>query len=190
MAFKTTESQWGSIARFLHWSIALLVIAMLIGGNLMGDLPNGVDKLKTYALHKSLGLTILALMLLRLIWRFFDPRPADPPGIGTPARMASRLVHASFYLLLIAMPLSGWLYNSASNFPLKWFGLFSVPALSSADKGLKTIANQAHETISWLILAVLLVHVVAALKHHWVDRDDVLRRMLPWRKKPSEDKPI
>ncbi len=179
MSFKTTPAVWGSVAKFLHWTIALMVILMMIGGNLMDELPNGPDKMKTYAIHKSLGLTILSLMVLRLIWRAFDPRPADPPGMGNAARFASRAVHLAFYVLLIAMPLSGWLYNSASNFPLKWFGLFSVPALSGPDKALKAIALETHETIFWIILGVLVLHAAAALKHHFIDRDSVLRRMLP-----------
>jgi cytochrome b561 len=187
MALKTTPEVWGSVAKFLHWTIAILVVMMLFGGTSMGDLPNGPDKMWVYATHKSLGLTILALMLLRLVWRFFDPRPADPPGLGGPAKFAARAVHVAFYVLLIAMPLSGWLYNSASNFPLKWFGFFSVPALSGPDKELKHFAHEVHETVYLIIIAVILLHAAAALKHHFIDRDSVLRRMLPFVRPRSGD---
>jgi cytochrome b561 len=189
MQLKTTAEVWGSVAKFLHWSIAILVILMMIGGKTMGDLPNGPDKMWVYSMHKSMGLTILALMLLRLVWRLFDPRPAAPPGLGKLARTASRTVHASFYVLLIVMPISGWLYNSASNFPLKWFGLFSVPALSGPDKELKHFAHEVHETVFLIILGVLVLHVAAALKHHFIDRDSVLRRMLPFVRPRSGDTP-
>ena len=189
MPLKTTPERWGSIAKFLHWSIAILVVLMMIGGNFMDELPNGPDKLKIYALHKSTGLSIFALMILRLIWRYFDPRPADPPGFGGVAKFASRAVHMAFYVLLVAMPLSGWLYNSASNFPLKWFGLFRVPALSGPDKTLKQLALAAHETVFLILLAVLIVHTVAALKHHFIDRDSVLRRMLPFTRHRRGDPP-
>jgi cytochrome b561 len=180
MSLKTTAEVWGSAAKFLHWTIAIMVIMMMVGGNVMKDLPNNPDKMWVYSIHKSMGLTILALMLLRLLWRAFDPRPADPPGLGSAARFTSRAVHMMFYVLLIAMPISGWLYNSASNFPLKWFGFFSVPALSGPDKDLKHFALETHETLFWIILVVLALHAAAALKHHLIDRDSVLRRMLPF----------
>lgn len=187
MGLKTTTEVWGSVAKFLHWTIALLVILMMIGGTLMDELRNGPDKIWVYAMHKSTGLTILVLMLLRLAWRLFDPRPADPPGLGNLAKTASRTVHGAFYLLLIVMPLSGWLYNSAANFPLRWFGLFSVPALSGPDKELKHFALDVHETVFLIILGVLILHVAAALKHHFQDRDSVLRRMLPFVRPRSGD---
>ncbi len=180
MALKTTPAAWGGVAKFLHWTIAILVVMMLIGGTSMDDLPNGPDKMWVYATHKSIGLTILVLMVLRLIWRFFDPRPADPPGLGRLEKLAARAVHVAFYALLFVMPLSGWLYNSASNFPLKWFGLFRVPALSGPDKELKHFALEVHETVYLIILTVIILHAAAALKHHFIDRDSVLRRMLPF----------
>jgi cytochrome b561 len=180
MRFKSTPETWGAVAKFLHWTIAILVVMMLIGGVSMDDIPNGPDKMWVYAMHKSTGLTILALMLLRLLWRAFDPRPADPPGAGRPAMFAARTLHAGFYVLLILMPLSGWLYNSASNFPLKWFGLFSVPALSGADKDIKHFAHEVHETLYVVIAIAIALHAAAAIKHHFIDRDNVLRRMLPF----------
>jgi len=190
MALRTSPEQWGSVAKFLHWSIALLVFVMLIVGLNMDDLPNGPDKIKVYALHKSVGVSILALALLRLLWRVFDPRPADPPGMGTPARIASRLVHFLLYAMLFVMPLSGWLYNSASNFPLKWFGLVTLPALSGPDKELKHLGHEFHETGYVILLVLISIHAAAALKHHFIDRDSVLRRMLPFvRQRPGAPLP-
>lgn len=180
MQWKTTTETWGSVARFLHWTIAVLVISMLIVGYWMTDLAPSADKMRIYSWHKSVGITILILTSLRLCWRMFDPRPADPPGFGPVAARVSRFVHSAFYILLIAMPLSGWLYNSASNFPLRWFGWIKIPALTAADPKLKSLANESHEILSYVILALLLVHVAGAFKHHWLDRDTVLRRMLPF----------
>src|SRR5690606_6510383 len=120
---------WGSISMLLHWSVVLLVLCAAVLGLVMDEMPNSFNKVRVYALHKSLGLTVLGLMVLRLLWRMVSGRPGTVAGV---ARWQSRIAEVSHWLLyavLFAMPLSGWLYNSSSNFPLQWFGLFNVPAL-------------------------------------------------------------
>ncbi|PIV33341.1 MAG: cytochrome B [Lysobacterales bacterium CG02_land_8_20_14_3_00_62_12] len=182
MPLKSSPEHWGTLTKFFHWTIAVLVIATMVLGSWMTELAPSADKMRWYALHKSIGLSILLLMLLRLLWRRFDQRPRPAPGLGPIASRVSRTVHASFYLLLIAMPISGWLYNSAANFPLRWFGWVHVPALVGADPMLKKIALSVHETLFWVILGLLVLHVAGALKHHFMDRDNSLRRMLPFGK--------
>lgn len=178
MSWKSTPLRWGGIMQSLHWLTALLVLGLLIVGLLMDELPTSPTKIKVYALHKSVGLTVLGLLMLRVLWRLYDRRPTPPP---MPAwqHWAAQLTHGGLYVCLLVMALSGWLYNSASNFALRWFGLFSVPALSGPDKQLKEFAHEIHET-TWIILLLLIaLHVGAALKHHLIDKDHTLRAMLP-----------
>jgi cytochrome b561 len=156
---------------------------------LMDELPNSPLKVQVYALHKSFGLTVLALTLLRLAWRLLAGAPAALPGIPAWQRWAAGGVHGLLYALLLAMPLSGWLYNSASGFPLKWFGLFSLPKLSGYSPEVKDFAHDAHETIFYVLAAVLALHAAAALKHHYLDRDATLSRMLPWLRAPTKEAP-
>ncbi len=182
MALKSNDARWGAGAQFLHWLMALLIIGLSAVGWRMTALPNSPDKIKIYAFHKSVGLTLLVLVVLRLIWRVIDRRPSDPAAMPPWQVNAARFVHALLYVVMLAMPLSGWLFNSAANFPLQWFGLFSVPSLThGADLALKGFARAAHYWFFWVLAAAFTAHVAAALKHHFVDRDEVLVRMLPWR---------
>ncbi|MCE5231967.1 MAG: cytochrome b [Mizugakiibacter sp.] len=182
MPLRSSDARWGALAQFFHWTVALLIVAQGAIGLSMVEMATTPAKVKVYALHKSIGLTVLALALLRLAWRAADRRPADPPAMPRWQVRASRLTHAALYALILAIPLSGWLFNSAANFPLSWFGLLHVPSLTAgADPALKALARGTHEALFWILAAVLALHVGAALKHHLADRDDVLARMLPWR---------
>lgn len=178
MSLMSSPRKWGAMMQILHWTTALLVFGLLVVGLLMDEMTTSPTKIQVYAMHKSFGITVLALVLFRIVWRLFDKRPTPPP---MPAwqRWASRLTHFALYASLIVMALSGWLYNSASNFALKWFGLFSVPALSGPDKALKHFAHEVHETTWWVILGLIGLHVAAALKHHLIDKDHTLTAMLP-----------
>lgn len=182
MPLRSSDARWGALAQFFHWTVALLIVAQGTIGLSMVEMATTPAKVKVYALHKSIGLTVLALALLRLAWRAADRRPADPPAMPRWQVLASRLTHAALYALILAIPLSGWLFNSAANFPLSWFGLLHVPSLTGgAAPALKALARTTHEALFWTLAAVLALHVGAALKHHLVDRDAVLARMLPWR---------
>ncbi|HVF35744.1 MAG TPA: cytochrome b, partial [Candidatus Saccharimonadia bacterium] len=133
MQLRNSDTSWGAVHKLLHWAIALAVIGLATVGWLMHEMPNSPDKIRIYALHKSVGLTVLALVVLRIAWRWSQPRPDLPATMRPWERRLAGLVHFGLYAVLVAMPLSGWLYNSASNFPLKWFGMFRVPALSGRD---------------------------------------------------------
>ena len=179
MPLKNTQDQWGSVSKALHWLVLALVLAMAWIGLTMGDLPNGPDKIATYALHKSIGITILALMLLRLCWRLYAGAPEPVPG--TPrwqARLAS-LVHWALYGLLLAIPLSGWVLNSSAGFPLQWFGLVNLPPITGKDHDLHELAEDMHALLFWAMATLVVAHAAAAFYHHLFQRDATLARMLP-----------
>jgi cytochrome b561 len=185
---RNNASQWGWVSVTLHWVTVLAIIGLVIVGMTMDDLPNGPDKIRIYALHKSTGLTVLALTLLRLGWRLYAGAPVAPP-MPRWQRLAAHASHFGLYALLLAMPLSGWLFNSAAGFPLKWFGWVKIPPLAAHDPALKALAREWHEGLAWTLLAMVALHVVAALKHHVSDRDATLQRMLPLLRLPAPRPP-
>ena len=183
MSLKNTD-RWGATSQLLHWTIAVLILSIGAVGLVMGELPRSPKWFWVYTLHKSLGLTVLALVLVRIAWRLYAGAP--PPVEGTPrwqARLAS-LTHGAIYVLILAMPLSGWLYDSASGLrPFRWFGLAEVPKLSPPHEALADAMHETHELLFWVLIALVIGHAGAALFHHFVRRDATLARMLPrrWR---------
>ncbi len=184
MALRSTPTGWGAVTRLFHWGMLLIYIGSISAGIYMTGMPLGPQKLKVYALHKSIGLTLLGLAVLRLLWRLGEQRPAQAPMPAWQTRV-SAATHALLYVLMLAIPLSGWLYNSAAGFPLQWFRLVNLPALAAADPALKALAHQLHVTGVVLLSALVVLHAAAALKHHLVDRDRTLVAMLPRVGEPS-----
>lgn len=180
MGLRNTPERYGSVAQALHWVIVLLLIGQVAVGKIAEEMPDGFDKLVLLARHKSVGITILALAAIRLAWRLFD-RPPPPLPMPRWQLVASRTTHWGFYALLFAMPLTGWMMSSASNYPVSWFGLVQLPDFVAPDRDLKHLFEEIHETLAKALIALALLHVAAALKHHFVDRDGLLQRMLPWR---------
>lgn len=178
MSARSTAAKWGAVTRIFHWGMLLAFAGMIPLGLYMTSLPLGVHKLRTYALHKSIGLSLLALAALRLAWRSTEHRPAPPPMPRWQERAASA-VHVALYALMFAVPLTGWLFNSAAGFPLQWFGISNLPALTAPNPGLKALARELHETGVWALVALVALHAAAALKHHFVDRDRTLSQMIP-----------
>lgn len=182
MKLRSDSRRWGAVTKTLHWIIALAVITLLCVGLWMIDLPISADKVRVYALHKSVGITVLALMLVRIAWRLNEKtRPELPFGMPGWERAAAWSSHLLLYAALIVMPLSGWLFNSAANFPLQWFGWLAIPGLTGPDPEIKAVARAVHHWTAYALIALLSLHVLAALKHHILDRDETLRRMLPGR---------
>jgi cytochrome b561 len=179
MPLRSDAEHWGSIAKTLHWLLAFGIIALGIFGLWMTGLKPSMGKINVYALHKSIGLTLLALALLRIAWRLVDGRPREWPMPGW-QRWAAHVAHAALYALMLALPLSGWWFNSLHGYPLQWFKLFNLPALAGKDEQLARVAHAVHEYGYWLLALVLVAHVGGALKHHFIDGDDVLRRMWPY----------
>ena len=179
MSLRSNGRQWGSVAKFFHWLIALAILGNGTFGLLMDEASSPMQKINWLALHKSIGLTVLALFLLRVLWRWNDGRPPEEPAPRW-QQLTARLTHGVLYALIAAIPLSGWWFNSITGKPLQWFKLFNVPALTAKNDDLRHFAHGVHEYLFWFLLLVLVVHVGAALKHHVFDRDKVLRRMLPF----------
>lgn len=181
MTIKNTDLRWGAISQLLHWTIVLLITAIAILGLTMTDMANGPPKIKIYALHKSLGLTLLSLVVLRLLWRFYAGAPRPVPGTPHWQERIASLTHWALYLMMFAMPITGWLFNSSSGYPLQYFGLFNLPKIAAVNPGLADLAESLHENGFWLLLLLVLAHAGAAFYHHLFQNDDTLRRMLPMR---------
>jgi cytochrome b561 len=177
---RSGSNHWGSLAKFFHWTIVLLILTQGTIGLVMVELPKTPSVIPVFSVHKSLGLTILALAILRLSWRAFDPRPAEPVDIPQLQVLAARWGHALLYALLFAVPLTGWWFDSLSGLrPLYFFGLFEVPHLVAPDKALKDFASETHETLFWLLIAVATGHAVIAMVHQFAHRNNTLGRMGP-----------
>jgi cytochrome b561 len=191
MTLKSTRQQWSGIGKTLHWLVAALILVMAYLGLTMGDLPNGPDKIATYALHKSIGLSILALAVLRLGWRLYAGAPEEVPGTPRWQARIATMTHVALYALLLALPLTGWLLNSAAGFPLQWFGLFNLPSLAARDEALHALSVEVHELLFWALAVLVVMHAAAALYHHLFLGDATLARMLPrgWLRAPANDTP-
>jgi cytochrome b561 len=180
MTWKNTAERWGPVSQSLHWLVVLLVLVLAIVGLSLDSLPKTPKYFWVFTMHKSIGITVLALVLLRIGWRLYAGAPA--PVAGTPswqARIAAA-THALLYALLLAMPLTGWLYDSASGLrPFRWFGLVLMPKLAAPAKGLADTARDAHEWLFWVLVALVALHAAAALHHHLFRNDPTLSRMLP-----------
>lgn len=176
-----TRERYGLLHQLLHWLIALMVIGMLGLGVVMTDfVEDRALQYELYQLHKSFGLTLLALMAVRLGWRLSQPVPPLPDNMSAAERVLARFTHWGFYLLLFAMPIAGLIMISASSLPIgEVFGLFPFPELVGNDQEIYRTAREVHEILGWAILGVLGMHVAGALKHHFIERDNVLLRMLP-----------
>lgn len=192
MSLKNPPDRWGAVSQSLHWLIVLLILGLAIVGLTMTGLPKTPKYFWVYTLHKSVGITVLALVLLRLGWRAYAGRPE--PLAATPRwqRRVASLTHFFLYALVLAQPLSGWLYDSASGLrPFKLFGLFTMPKLVAPDEATADLSRSAHEWLFWTLLALVIVHAGAAFYHHLFRNDATLARMLPrgWLKSPAQGPP-
>lgn len=172
--------EYSTGSKWLHWLIASIVILMLSFSFFLGDLPKENQPI-AYMLHKSFGLTVLFLMLFRIFFIHLKGRPSLPTSTPTWERWFSRCVQYSFYVLLICMPLCGWIMSVADGRIPTYFGLFKMPLPIQPNETLGRWMQQAHVTIAWLLIGLLFLHVVGGLKHHFLNKDKVLIRMLPKR---------
>jgi cytochrome b561 len=179
MPLRSDHTRWSTAAKTFHWLMALLILGNGAFAFWMDGLKPSLQKINMFALHKSVGLTVLALFLLRVLWRAIDRRPPDVPAPRW-QHLAAKAVHGFLYLLIAAIPLSGWAFNSAHGFPLQYFKQFNLPALVEKNPELSDILGTVHVYLFWFLLLVLVAHIGGALKHHFIDRDDTLRRMLPF----------
>jgi len=164
----------------LHWLMALLITAGATLGATMTDLAVSPKKLRYYSYHKWIGMTVLGLLLLRALWRLSHAAPPDEP-MPRWQSLAAHITHRLLYLLMFAVPLAGWLYSSASGYPVVYLKLWQLPDLVSKNAALAKVLVQVHAVLAWTLVSVALLHAAAAFQHHFVQRDATLRRMLHWR---------
>lgn len=168
-------------AMLLHWLTALLVIAAFIMGLVMTSIPGFTpDKLRYFSWHKWLGVTVFALAVARVLWRLSHKPPAHPANMPAWQNHAASAVHGLLYLLIFAVPLSGYLYTLAAGVPVVYLGIWPMPAIIAPNPELTPLLRSVHYWLDMSMAALVLAHAGAALKHHLIDRDNVLRRMLPF----------
>lgn len=176
MRIKNSESRYGVVAITFHWIMALIMIGLLALGIYMSDLPDSDGKFQLFTIHKSFGLIILSLVFFRLAWRHINLQPGF---------VASRLEHVLvsavkflLYFSMIAMPLSGWLMSSAGGYEIHFFNWFVVPPLMAPNKALAGAFASFHEWAGYTLIGVIILHMLGAYKHHFYNKDDVLKRMI------------
>lgn len=179
----TPKLRYDPVAVTLHWFIAVSIILMIPLGLYMEDLPISI-RFDAYAFHKSLGITVLALSLFRLIWRFLNPPPALPAGMKPWEKLAANGVHWLLYFLMFAMPLTGWLMVSANRkYPTVFFWMTEVPFIPMPagidPKATHEMFEEYHEILGYGAIFLIALHLGAALKHHFIAKDSTLTRMLP-----------
>lgn len=179
------NNRYTAVAIALHWLIALAILCNFALGLYMADLSISPAKLRLYSYHKWIGVTIFLLVLIRIAWRLSHPAPPLAATLPAWQRFAAGISHAGLYLLTLAIPLAGWLFSSASGFQTVYLGLLPIPDLIDKDKAAADMLKAAHWYLNLTMVVVVALHVAAALKHQFRDRDDVLGRMLPFLKPRS-----
>lgn len=177
-AMKPSRQHWDPVVRTLHW----LMAAMLAGQWALGKIAVGYrlspTKLDLFVWHKSIGILLLVLVLLRIVWRLLHRRPALPADMNGSVRTLAHASHLLLYTLMLTLPISGWIIQSGANIPFRIFWLIPLPNLPGVDKALRETASFIHEWAGWLLLLMVILHVSAALLHHFHHRNHVLKRML------------
>jgi cytochrome b561 len=169
-------ARYTTTALLLHWLLALMILVSFGVGLTMSDMPFSPTRLRLFNWHKWAGITILALSALRLLWRLTHRPPADPP---MPAwqRGAAHATHWALYVLFFLVPLAGWAYSSAAGFPVVVFGVLPLPDFVAPDRAVAAVLKERHEQLAWTLAAVVALHIAAALKHQFIDKDGLLNRM-------------
>lgn len=184
MALGNRPQSYGFVAIVLHWGMAALLLMLVVMGVYMVRMPDvGFDqrKITLILVHKALGLIALAVVLLRLGWRVGNILPALVAGLPMWQQVAARFVHLALYGLMLALPLTGWWMSSAGGYPVTFFGWFELPDIGPYNEYWFHASIAIHRWLGYALVAVVALHAAAALRHHWVQRDDTLRRMLPGR---------
>lgn len=171
-------SEYSKGSKFFHWLIALILIGMLAGGFFLEDLPESYIS-TAFMFHKSIGITILCLMLIRLFWIMYSGKPQLPPSTPLWEIFLSRFVQYSLYVFVIIQPLIGWIMSVAANRIPTFFGLIALPLPGIyPNKDLAKVLAITHTRVAWIIICLVVLHIAGALKHHYINKDAVLRRML------------
>lgn len=171
-------SSYSTGSKIFHWLIAFIVMGMLAGSFFLEDVSKQYQSL-AYMLHKSLGLTILFLMIVRFLWIQYHGKPAMPVTVPTWQKVVSIIVQYNLYVFLIVMAMCGWIMSVAAERVPSYFGLFNMSLPIQPSKTLAKLMNQSHKTIAWVLIVLVVLHIAGAIKHHFIDKDNVLKRMLP-----------
>ena len=172
--------RYTTTAIILHWLTALLIISAFVMGLVMTDIPGLTPtKLKYFSWHKWLGVTVLAIAAIRLLWRKANVPPPQPASMVAWQKKAADAMHVLLYILIFAVPISGYLYTLAAGVPVVYLGLFQLPVIMAPNPELKPLLKEIHYVLNMTMAAAVAAHVLAALKHQFIDRDGVLKRMLP-----------
>jgi len=173
----TSAMRYSTPAIVLHWLVALLIFVAFPLGLYMADLPLSPEKLKLFSYHKWIGVTVFMLAGLRVVWRLTHTPPPLPSSVAGWQRRASAVAHGLLYLLILVIPISGWLMSSAKGVQTVWFGVLPLPDLIGKDKALGHLLEEVHETLNYTLLALVVLHVAGALQHHFIERQPFLQRM-------------
>ena len=173
------QTRYGAVAQTLHWLMALMLVGSFSIGLYMADLQVSPLRLKLFSYHKWLGVLAFAVVALRLVWRWTHRPPALPSSMPHWEKRAAEVSHRMLYVLLFAAPLTGWLMSSAKGFQTVLFGALPIPDLLQKNPPLGEALDAVHVALVWMLLGLIGLHVLAALKHHFIDRDEVLARMTP-----------
>lgn len=176
---KNTADSYGCVSKSLHWIVGLLIIALFVVGLIMGELPNGPDKMNVYALHKSFGIVVLFLAFLRLSWRFSGGVPLPLPNHQAWEKQLAKVTHVALYALMFAIPMTGWVMSSSFGYSVSVFGLFTLPDLVPKNPEFAEQVAEAHEVLAFSVIGLAGLHAAGAFKHHFIDKDSTLKRMLP-----------
>lgn len=176
---ETKAERYDALSIFFHWLIAFGLIATFILGVYMQDLPLSPNKLKLYSWHKWAGITLFLLVGARLAWRCVRPTVTLPATMSPSMQKAAHYTHILLYALMLIIPITGWLSSSAQGVSVVWFGVLELPNLVSKSEALAAVLKAVHLTLNYSLLTLVVIHVLAALKHHFFDKDLVLYRMLP-----------
>jgi cytochrome b561 len=179
MTVRNSTTAWGSVSKALHWIIVVLIVNQWVIAERADDLT-GLAKLKALGYHKSFGMTILMLAVIRLVWRLSNPVPDLTAETRPWERVLAKISHVLLYALIFAMPITGWLMSSAKTYSVSWFNLFAFPNLVGKNERIYELTHELHEVLFNVLVAVAVLHALGALKHHFIDRNDVLKRMLPF----------
>ncbi len=185
MRLRNTPEGFGAVAKTFHWATVLLLVGSFSIAVSMESLPLSPRKLQLYAWHKWVGVTVFLVVILRLAWRVANPVPRQPANLAQWQRRLAGLSHAALYGLLIVMPLTGWIMSAALNLPVVYLGLIHIPSPFGVDRALGEAMRAVHLTLAVALLALVSLHASAALYHQFILRDDVMRRMLPWRRREA-----
>jgi cytochrome b561 len=173
------EDRYTTTAIALHWLIFALIACGFTLALYMVDLPLSPQKLKYFAWHKWIGITVFLLALARVAWRSTHRAPALPASTPAWQRRAASAMHGALYALIVVIPVTGWLYSSAAGVPTVYLGVMALPDLVAKDKALAELLKSVHLTLNYSLLVLVVLHIAAALQHHFIVRDEVLARMLP-----------